>query len=387
MAQPYAYPMKQILLDVTVTALTAGAIHTTAVTGTLTDNSGTSAITQTGSLLSINSTALASLFGDATDLIIYPPVAAAGTFPDVQLWPYVDGIDIGDKQVFDGSAPGNMMPNPANTIGQRHVALGIAYREAVLNGMKNLPLKVTGLKAIRQYQFRVQSSAGWTTTDQPLRIVLLGDKLDAAAVAAIAQQGYQGAFSHRVAGFQGLQNQVHTLAGGPLNVNNWTSLPGGNSQGAMKIFRFFRNAYNAAATSASGQFILSNQNSVQGAQGNVAGDNYDLGFDYSSNGKYLAITEAGIRAGANSGYWGVKVEDTYLPDGRGIIVTQNANPWAYGNVQPQRASSNEYFALPRSPFPVVAYQNKLAFFLQANGTAESANATSVAVGGIQVEGV
>lgn len=388
MAQPYAYPMKQVLADITITELTAGAIHTTVVSGaSVGDTSGASQITQTGTLSSINSTALASLFGDATDLIIYSPVLANGGFPDVQVWPYVDGVDMGDRLSFDASLLGNMMPNPSNTVGQRHVALGIAYRDAVLNGMKNLPIKTTGLKAIRQYQFRIQSNLGWAATDQPLRLVLLGDKLDAAAVQAIAAQGYNGDFSHRVAGFQGLQHLVHTLNGGALTVNNWTSLPGGNSQTSTKIFRFFRNAYNNVATSASGQFILSNQSSVQGTQGNVASENNDLGFDYSANGKYLAITEAGIRPGANSGYWGVRVDDTLVPDARGLIVTTNANPWAYGNVQPQRASSNEFYALPRSPFPVVAYQNKLAFFLQADGTPEAANATSVAVGGIQVEGV
>ncbi len=386
MAQPYAYPMKQVLADVLITSLTAGATHTTPISGSssTSDTSGTSQITKIGSQNVINSTALSGLFGDATDLILVPPIASDNTFPDVLVWPYLDGIDLGDRMTIDASANGNMFPNIANTVGQRHVSFGMMYREAVRKGVRNLPMVATGLKYSRQLQWRVTSVAGWATTDQPLRIIALGDLLDAQALTTVAAAGYNGSFSDSVPGFPAFAGN-HQLPGGQLTAGTWTALSGGNAQGATKIHRFFRTSSNAVATSGSGIFVMSNQTAVQGASGNVASDVQDLGFDYVDGTKYLRFLEAGIRPGANNALWGLKVNDTILPAGQGIVATAGVNLWPYGNVQPQLPGSDLYYALPKNPFPVAAYRNKLAFFIQADGTAVATGDTSIAVGGVLVE--
>lgn len=130
---------------------------------------------------------------------------------------------------------------------------------------------------------------------------------------------------------------------------------------------------------------MSNQNAVGGTQGNVTSDKYDFGFAYMDGTRYLRFLELGIRPGANTVLWGVKVNDTILPQGQGIVVTPNVNWQQYGNVQPQLPGSNLFYALPRNQFPVVAYRNNVSVFVTANGTPIASGATSIAGGGILIE--
>lgn len=381
-----------MLVDITVTQVAPGATHLTAVTGTLTDARGSSQITLSGGIPVIASTSLSARFGDLTDLIIIPPIDANLSTPDCVIWPVVDGVDLHHVLHIDASVDRLMFPSPAVTVGRQHVSLGIAYRDAVDRNLDNLPLKVTGLKAAREYRFAVYSSAGFGNAGNPvtpLRIIGLGDLLNAEALEEVARIPYQGSFADQVPGFEPFRGE-HGLRGGVLSAASWTSLPGGPAQTDVKIYRFFREAINRVATSAQGIFVLSNQNAVGGAQGNVADEYEDLGFDYGSGVRgddYLRIMEAGIRPHANLGFWGVRVEDTILPgDGQwGTPIFPGVNPYAYGLVQPQRPDSNLYYALPKSPFPIAVRGQKVAFFLVANGTAIPANGVSVAVGGISVQ--
>lgn len=401
MAEPYLFPGERVLFDVTVTKVVPGATHTTVITGqSSNDPTGSSKITTIGSASSILSTALSGLYGDLTRLAIVSPIDSAGDPVDCAIWPYVDGSDLGDHLMFDASQGGNMMPLKGKAVGFTQRVLGIPFRKA-LNAaiarqakghvVTDFATKATGIKATRQYQFKVFSAAGFgnaAAATTPLRIIGIGDKLDGQALAAVGElidkNGYPGLISRSVAPYGSL-SVVHTLKGG-LKPATWSATPGGIAQQGPRVFRFFRYAYNNVATGATGLFVLSNQNAVQGAQGNVMDDNHDLGFDYATSADWLEFLEYGIRPGANAFSAGFKVDDTVLPDNpNGFAATTNVNPYPFGNASPMRAASDEYYPMSPAAWPIVAFKNKVAFFIQANGTAEAANATSVAVGGLQIQ--
>lgn len=387
-ANRYNYFGERMLFDVTITAVNPGATFTTPITGS-SETNGTGQITQIGSATVINGTNLAGLFGDLTRIVIQGPIDADGSFPDVSVWPVVDETSLDDKMVFDASVPGNMMPNKANTVGQKEVRLGIPFRKAL--SMNNMALKATGLKAAASYTFQVYSKAGWGNSgaaQTPLRIIGYGDKIDkqtlAGLTALLNRNGYNGSIQMNTPGFPSLV-ATHSL-GGALGPATWTALPGGMAQQGVKVFRRFTYAYNAIATAAQGAFILSMKNAVGGASGQVVDNHHDLGFDYENSSDYLLFTEYGVRPGTNQAFVGYKVDDTVLPDENGFAVSANLNQFPYGNVQPQRAAASEYYALGKIPWDLVAAQNKVAFFVAANGTAIPANSASVAIGGVLVQG-
>lgn len=384
----YTFQGKRILFDATVTQVKAGATLTTPVSGSKSDSQGKANLTTIGGANSLNSTALSGDFGDLTQVIVIAPVSSTGTYPDVAIWPVVDGTDIQDEILLDASAEGNMMPNPGNTIGVVRT-LGRPFREVIEKGMNNMPLIATGLKARGQYQFRVQSNAGWGNSgaaQTPLRIIGIGDKLNGQALDAVAEllatNGYPGAMNYSAPGYDSLVAE-HSIQGG-LRSATWTALPGGTAQQGVKVFRFFRYAYNAQDTTSQGQFVLSTDNAVKGAADNVS-DNHGLGFDYTTSEDYLFLTEFGVRPGTHQAFTGFNINTTPLPDDNGFTTTAHVNPFAYGLVQPQRPEGNLYYAMQKPAWPVVASKNKLAFFITADGTAIPANSASVAIGGVHVQ--
>lgn len=399
MPGPYAGKFVYPLIDITVSALSAAATHRTAITGQLSDARGTSEITQIGSVRVLSSAALSGLYGDLTELAIIPPIvqtASGIVFPDVWIVPVVDGVALGHVMRIDGSAPRNMLPSPMVTVSGVRVLIGIPFRHALRAGMDNIVLKTTGLKASISYRFDVYSSRGWgisgDTVITPLRIIGYGDLLSPDEVSEVASLGYNGAFVNQAPGFPEFRG-VHRLKGGPLSEKTWTSLPGGTNQGETKIWRFFRAAYNRVATASSNRFFLTRDTGLGGSETYVESEE-DLGFDFSTKGPreddYLRITHAGVIPGSNQAFWGVRINDQVIPSGiggtsEGLPVSPGFNPWAYGAVQPQRPDSNLYYPLPKTPFDIAIYKNKVAFFVTPNGSAIAANDASVAVAGIYVQ--
>ncbi len=411
MADRYAFQGIRRLVDVTVTQVPAGGTHTTAITGSKSDTTGKSNITTVGGAPVMSTAALSGDLGDLTDLILVGSVDSTGTFPDVTIQPFVDGQAQGDKITIDGSAYGNMMPGPAQAVGMAHISLGIAFRKALRARMASLPTKATGLKAKAQYQFQVSSVHGWgnaANAQSALRMIGIGDRLDTSTADAVGAElqamldDYAAGTSpynplaiyDKAPGFAALSATFGLPAG--LTSKTWTSLPGGNDQKGIEVWRFLRHAYNTVATSSGGIFPLSGVPEVGGVNGYVLDSNHDLGFNYENSTDYLRFLEFGNRPGANQAYVGVKVNDTVLPDSPfGFAITDGVNPWPYGNVQPQRTESGVYYVMGKNPWPVVARKNRVVWFVVADGTAIPAqyNGTTLqdcaglALGGILVKGV
>lgn len=399
MPGPYPGEFEHPLVDITVSAISPGATHRTATTGQLADARGTSEITQIGSVRVLSSLALAGLYGDLTRLMFVPPVVQDGggniVYPDVFVVPVVDGVPLGFVLRWDASAPRNMLPNPAVTVGGWQVLLGIPFRKAMRERMNNLPLKATGLKATVNYRFDVFSERGFPnagdTLITPLRIIGYGDLLTDDELAELAALGYDGTFVDQVPGFPEFRG-THRLKGGPLSGRTWSSLPGGTNQAETKIYRFFRQGINRVATGTSNRFFLTRDVTLGGSEDAVE-DEEDLGFDFTRGAQaddYLRITHAGVIPGTNQAFWGVRVNDQVLPVGiggstEGLPVSQGFNPWAYGAVQPQRGDSNLYYAIPKTPLSLAVYRNKVAWFITPNGTAIPADEASIALAGVYVQ--
>jgi len=390
-----AYRGRKVLADITVTQMAANSNHMTAISGSNTNGGGTSQITTVGIEQALRTTALSGDFGDALVLAIIPPVAADGSFPDCYVIPTPDNKPLDGQQIFDASAPRNMMPLRTLTHNGRQVSLGRSLRDMVQRGANNLPLLSTGLKATESYQFRVISQAGWTNPLTPLRLILWGDRLTKAEVQELgARFPYRGHFQDQVVPFPAISG-THSIPGGRISPASWNYLSGGGNQNEWKINRVFRQSFNRVATPATGVFTLSNINAVGGAPGNVGTNpTEDLGFGPADGNRYLKVLELGIRPNDHQFGWGVQIDGTTIPgdsqDGL-AVVTPNVNNFPYGNEQPQGSSSNRYYALPNPPFDVVAYNNKFSIVVKANGTPIPATdlttpvvGVSVAMGGLEI---
>ncbi len=415
------------LVDVTVTTLKPGQQHVTTANGAQSINGGSvsqttqlgatlsfasSQTTQSGGVPSIAGQQLSGEWADATDLVIISPVQSGGGLPDVEISPIVDGQLIDTKICITGGVNDNMMPDPDATVGMQHVSLGIPYRQALAARISNLPLKATGLKYARTLQFQVKSTIGWGYTaapQNPLRILAYGDKMNSASLSELnallqslltahanaAQNGVSAydpfAYKDQVPGFTGISGQ-HVPSGAAITPETWTSLMGGIGQVGTAVWRFLRQAYNAIATTASGVFIMGEN--VGGAVGNVVGNRNDLTWDREQSPVYTRLDMLGFRAGSNQAYAGVKVNDFVLPTDTGLAVTSGYNPAAMGNAQGLHGSgSGLYFAMRRALIPVVAYRNKVAYFVTANGTAAIPaqfdgttlqDAAQIGVGGVEI---
>lgn len=421
----YALEGGHPLIDVTVTTVAAGKTHTTTLNGNQVSNSqgvsqttqlgatlvnASNQTTQSGGVAAIRTLTLTGAFADATDLFVIPPIDAAGKAVDCEIRPRIDGQPL--EQHFNASAGlnDNLFPLPSATVGAYHVRIGQAWRKALRARMANLPLKATGWKAQRSIQFDVYSNIGFgvaAVPTTPLRIIVTGDKMDSAALAlmdeelqAILQQagktGYDPfSFVDKVPGFPVFTGR-HVPPGAHITPETWTAGPNGPAQvgTVSQIYRFVRQAYPNQATNANNAFFLSKSDAVGGASDNVYADINDLGFDLTSDKtRYLRLDLLGLRGAVNQAFAGVKVDEQVLPTVDGQPLTSGVNLYPSGEVQPMRSDSSVYFPFGKSPWPVVARGNKVAWFVTPDGTAMNAefsatptlqDSPQVAVGGIEV---
>lgn len=396
------YVSEQVLLDVTVTSLAAGATIESPKSGSKTIGGSTIQITPN----TIDSTSLPKTYvADALHVYVIPPVAADGTFPDFEFWFKADDESLQQYQIFDGSADGNMAPWVANIAGgygqdnrARGFALGKSARAVMYDAVSgkptpNMPLVITGIKYQSSLTVVVRSQTGWTSSAlTPARIIVTGELLDEETVAMIAS-GYNGFVAKN-----NLQRQIQGKAAltfvhqvDRINLDTWTQLPGGVKQKGERIHRFARWGTNASATGTQAPFPLTNQTSLKGSDTNVGGSanaadsDHDLGFDTVKTGDALWVQGFGCRPGANQAYVGWEVDGQIVPNPKGHPVSQRVNRFAYGSVQPQRPESNLYLLIPRYPGELLIAGEGAVPFIAANGTAIAAGDARVAVDGVYIK--
>lgn len=398
MATQDDYTLEQTLLDVTVSALAAGATIESPKTGSKTIGASTIGITNN----TIISTVIPrTLRAEALHVYCIPPVAADGSGPDFEFYFKVDDQSLENYQLFDGSLDGNVAPFPYVTAG------GPADREGRLLGgftlgkssrailgdaannkpTANMPLAITGYKIEESIVVVVRSQAGFTNPLVPARIIVTGELLTEDVVAAI-MRGYDGRvnkqFVQRIA--QGKRALVFNHEG-RADFEQWGSLPGGIKQRGTRVHRFLRHAKNAIATGTQDAFPLTNLSELKGGDTNVADASHDLGFNTAKTGAAFWLQGFGCRPGANQAYLGWQIDGALVPNPNGFPLTRNVNPYNFGSVQPQRPESNLYNVIPRYRGELLVYGEGAVPFIKANGTAIAANDAEVVVDGVMVEKV
>ena len=401
------YKSTAMLLDVTCTALGATQTIQSPQSGSLTQGTGVIQVSSN----SLASTALTNGYlADGYVLEIVSPVDADGTYPDVDITFLVDGKNLQDYIMIDGSMDGNMFPRAISTVGKKSVKLGestrwalakIAQSQGRSNPIPRLPLRITGLKASSSISIIVSSTAGWGqngTVQVPLRVMLKGDLFQASDLTALAPfwSGVDAggvAYSSILLGVDPF-NPVSIPSldiGGPLSAATWTSLPGGVRQGATKVWRRLTYAKNGNATGTSGIYTFTQQQSMQGQQTNVVDQQHDLGDDFSLNNNVMVWEELGYRLSQNvAAYIGFRINGDIVPQDtpQGTPISQNVNDFQYGTVQPQRPESGLYFPLPdaRNLARVIGIKNSVVPFISTAGTTSiAAGNVKVAKGGVLIE--
>lgn len=381
------YDSRAILGDWTVPLMAGGATIQSPATGTKNYGGGPSS-TISVTTNSIVTTALPDGMGaDVTELEITPPQLASGTQPDCVIWFTNGSTALDGLQYIDASLQANMFPRAKLTRGQRRVTLGHSLRNALRQGMQNLPLKVTGIKVTQNLILNVASIAGWSNPAVPLRVVARGAVYDGDDLMALGRLGYNGSFSVSGKGV-GTVSGIHQPGGTPGSIGWFASLPGGTGQKGTKINRRIAFAYNALDTTAATPYTLSDQSAVLGTATSVSSPANDLGVAFSNARDALILTDVGFNlynAGSQA-YVGWRIDRTVVPQDNpyGTYVTQGNNDLQYGSTG---AGDGQFFTLvpARTLGPgLIAGVSAVPIVTSANAAVLPAGSFSFALAGVQI---
>ena len=373
----------------------------------------------TSGVFTNGSTALASgLVGEVTYAEIYSPVVNTTSgivYPDVQIWMYPDQNDQAQYAYIDGSYGGNMMPPRANIVaGASPLSFGVPTWKVLADARKALAMgknpdslmatKMTGIKFVQGMQIKVSSTRGWgpavagDTVVNPLRVRTWGYTYNQAQINALSNYNgtptFNGSFR-----YYGLRRVIEGLAPisgvqtGTVSIPTWASLPGGYAQtGGATVMRYAQFSQNLIATGTSNAFPLTNNTQIGGTSGNVA-TGQDMGYGLAPvNGNATQQNVAYIIQGfgvvpgivniANAGF---NVSGNAVPGPNGYVIGQNVLPIPFGNVQPLRTESGDYFAIPALPEQIeLAGENAYAF-VTPNGVAIALKTAEVGAYGLYLK--
>lgn len=420
MADANDFLAPKLLGDWTITNLQNNSQGTImATSGTTGTSSDDNFYGVTSGVFTNGSNALASgLVGEVIYAEVYSPVVNTATgiaYPDVQWWLYPDANDLAQFQYIDGSYGGNMMPPLSNIVaGAKPLSFGVPMwkllgdaRKALAMGgnpAANMATKATGIKFVQGMQIKVSSTRGWgpavsgDTVINPLRVRLWGYTYNQAQLNALAtfngNPTLNGSF--RYYGLRRVIEGLSPIAGvqaGVVGQSTWTGLPGGYAQtGGAVIHRYAQFSQNLIATGTSNAYPLTNNTQIGGTSGNVA-VGQDMGYGLAPvNGNATQQNVAyiiqgfgvvpGIQNIANAGF---NISGNAVPGPNGYVIGQNVLPIPFGNVQPLRTESGDYFAIPQLPEQIeLAGENAYAF-VTPNGTAIGIKTAEVAAYGLYLK--
>ncbi len=350
--------------------------------------------------------------------VISPIVSNGGAlvYPDFAWWPAPDGTDLKKYLHMDGSYGGNMTPPWAQTKarpGEEPLTWGVALdrllEEAIAgHPRKNMPLAATGLKYNTSFQTKLASSRGWgpgvagDTVVRPGRIRIWGKRYTKGMLAKLAQ-GFRGRFKTttlrrilEASGNDPITAFIQGVQAGMVDLLDFPGLPGGwNQTVGQVVMRYLNFAYNAADTSNTDNYFLTNSQQAYGTPNQVTTYSGDLGYAFAPTGgeqknarTAVVFKEAGVVGGVdNLAYFGVQVGGAIVPDPDGWPVSQGVVRQAYGQVSPQ-GTGEEYYRIPKlEGGELDIYGENAAWFVTPDGAAIAAGTAAVAVGGIYVDGL
>ncbi len=378
------YQSRAVLLDVTIPSLAEGATIQSPTTGSRTVSSSVAQVSNN----SILSTAVdRGYVADATIVEIIPPLDSAGNPVDCAITFTNGKTNLEDTIMIDGSAGGNMFPRALVTVGSKQVRLGYSIREVVAKGSRNMPMLITGIKITDSLTIRVSSVAGWGvngTAVTPLRVIVKGDVYGTDEINSLTSfYNPTVSLNYPPAG------AVSFIHEGILTASTFGTLPGGDKQKSIRINRRFTYAYNNQATVGNSMYVFSQQQSLQGNEQNVVDQQHDLGDDFTGTQNLFLWQELGIRlASGISATAGLRADGVIVPQDTqfGTPLSYHVNDFQYGDAQPQRSNSGEYFAMPSSSLlaKMLVEDNGVAPFIVTTASVD-ANQISMAKGGVLIQ--
>jgi len=279
----------------------------------------------------------------------------------------------------------------------------------------NLPLLNTTPKFNRDLALQVSSVYGVTTGALPngrtfggFRLEVKGFQYTSAQLQLLRKQWtnnfqYQ-TWRRQVDGKSALSGTF--LPAGAMDLDTWTSYPGGPEQGQLKINPYWRFAFNNQATQQQASYRYSNQHEVGGADQNVEDQFQDLGMVFGLNADAFILKGFGVRpvplapgqAGAPGTPWwgglnlaraGWTMNGTDLPQQQnglpGIYLTPLVNQLTFGAAAPYVNEKSTYVPLGKWPGELLVMGDNAAPFIAANGAAIPADAVVTAFNGTLVE--
>lgn len=408
-----SYIVERALLDITVSAMAAGATIESPVTGTRTV--GLSTLAVTGSTITATSLQRSQV-ADALHVYVIPPVAADGTFPDAEIWFVADGVDLRNYLILDCHIDALMAPWPHNVAGGPVDGLGkpLAFtlgrsKRSVLWDAKNgkptanMALVCTGIPYVNQLTVMVRSIAGWVAGALTnMRIIVTGEVLTADHLRAFSD-AYNGQvyLQHLQRAMDGKSplSFFHDI-GGPVSFDTWAAMSGGPKQKGRQVHRYAKWSTNVVATPASAFYPTTNQSDLRGGSTNAgpaaanADSDHDLGINGQKTGDALWVERFGVRVNPaaatapNWAYAGWQIEGDVIPSENGnvgLVARTRVNPFQYGSVQPTRGDSNLYTLVPRYPGELLIHGEGAVPGIAANGTAVAAGVAKIAVVGTYVK--
>jgi hypothetical protein len=350
---------------------------------------------------------------EVVQMEVVPPRNSQGQFEDLrEIWLVVDGGSTIQHYINVPGFGWTLMTPLVNQVwgGPRFaVPFGLPFWQTIRQkgANPNHPILNTTIKFAKSIQVAVRSVYGVTGA---YRIILKGYQYSAALLANLAPQWQDTVYvqtpRRAVTGKPALS---FTFARpGPISLETWTALPGGQNQGAIKINPYWRFAFNANATQAQNPYTFSIHGEVAGAPGNVENTYQDLALVFAENTNAFILRGFGVRgvpappgtpvAGlgyptsvvpgqnwARLGWW---VDGTLVPEvigNQGLFATTNVDDYTFGSLQPQIALDNVFQPLRRFPGELLIMGENAAPFVGANGSPIPAYAVVAAYTGVLIE--
>lgn len=400
------YLVEQTFLDITDTSgLAAGEtrLYRTAATA-----------------ISPNTLTASSTTGDKgyelVQLAIVPPRNSKGQYEDLrQVWLILDGKPIQHYINIPGWGWTLMTPVANQVWGGPtfKIPFGMPFWQTVQQSSGH-PILNTTLKFSKSLQVAVSSVYGVSSGaagGSGYRIIGKGYKYSAAALANLGPKWndtvHVQTTARAVTGKPALSFTYSRP--GPIALDTWTALPGGQNQTSTKVNPYWRFAFNGNPTQPQASFSFSTHSEVAGADGNVEDTFQDLGLVFAANLNALILRGYGVRGVpvppgtpvsglgyptsvvpaqnlARAGWW---IDATLIPEemgNQGLFLTAGLDEYTFGAVQPQIALDNLYQSLRKfTGEGLLIFGQNAVPFIGGNGSPVPAYSVVTAYNGVLIE--
>jgi len=335
---------------------------------------------------------------EITYMEIIPPMDANLNYEDLrEVWLTVDGHSTQHYLNISGVGDTLMTPHRSKVWSGRRFA--IPFGEplwSVVSGGTNMPIRNTTIKYANKVELNVATVNGVTGAGSGgWRVILSGYQYSAAALAQL---------SPKWDGTVNVQTMRRTIDNKPplsftfpmvsgINLDTFTTMPGGVNQGATKVWPYWHFAYNNAASQQQNAYAFTNLNALEGASGNVEDPFQDLGLEFAQNNNAFILRGFGIKGVGstpmeNVARFGWIVNGNIFPEltgNQGLFVSYGVNNFAFGATSPYIPVKGMFMPLPKFPGQLLIYKDNAVPFVGANGSPIPADSVVVAYNGVMVE--